>query len=134
MRSFFLTGFLILLTLMTLAQQQGKVTVIQDPAIEQLVQKHIAYNASASGIPGFRIQIFFDSGTNSKVKAASVYDEFRMLYPDTQAYLTFVSPNYKVRAGDFRSRLDAYRFLQLIQPDYPNAYVVADQILLPVTP
>ncbi|MBE0647960.1 MAG: SPOR domain-containing protein [Bacteroidales bacterium] len=110
---------------------EGKVKIIQDPAIEQLVQKHIRVNETRDGIPGYRIQIFFDSGANSRTKATMVCEEFRRLYPSTGIYLNFIAPNYKVRAGDFRTRLDATRFLQEVQVDYPSAYVVADQINLP---
>ncbi|MBN1199536.1 MAG: SPOR domain-containing protein [Bacteroidales bacterium] len=109
---------------------EGKVTVIQDPAIGQLVQKHIRVNEARDGIPGYRIQIFFDSGANSRTKATAVCEGFRRLYPATGIYLNFVSPNYKVRIGDFRTRLDAFRFLQEIEANYPSAYVVPDQINL----
>ncbi|MBL7138380.1 MAG: SPOR domain-containing protein [Bacteroidales bacterium] len=110
------------------ATGEGKVKIIQDPAIEQLVQKHIKVNETRDGIPGYRIQIFFDSGTNSKINAKMECEKFRRRYPGTGVYLTFISPNYKVRVGDFRTRLDAFRFLQELQSDYPNGYVVADQI------
>lgn len=113
-------------------QGEGKLKIIQDPAIDELVQKHIRINETRDGIPGFRIQIFFDSGTNSRTKATAVYEEFRRLYPGITIYLTFMAPNYKVRAGDFRTRLDAFRSLQEIQVNYPGAYVVADQINLPI--
>ena len=112
------------------ATGEGKVKIIQDPAIEQLVQKHIKVNETREGIPGFRIQIFFDSGANSKTKAKTACEKFRRKYPGTGVYLTFISPNYKVRVGDFRTRLDAFRFLQDLQIDYPNGYVVTDQIKL----
>ncbi|MFC2102405.1 hypothetical protein ACFLS7_05380 [Bacteroidota bacterium] len=110
---------------------KGKVKIIQDPAIEALLQKHIRVNETRDGIPGYRLQIFFDSGANSRTKATTVCEEFRRLYPSTGVYLNFISPNYKVRVGDFRTRLDAFRFLQEVQVDYPSAYVVADQINLP---
>jgi len=118
--------------LMAQKSVDGKVTVYQDPAIAQLVQKHIRVNEEKDGIPGYRIQIFFDSGSNSKTKATVVCEGFRRLYPTVGIYLNFVSPNYKVRIGDFRTRLDAFRFLQEIEPNYPNAYIVPDQINLPV--
>ncbi|HNW76534.1 MAG TPA: SPOR domain-containing protein [Bacteroidales bacterium] len=111
--------------------QQGGETVIRDAALDRLVEKHIRYNEKISGISGYRIQIFFDSGTNSKPRGQSVYEAFSARYPEVPAYLTFKSPNYKVRVGDFRSRLDAVRFLQEVLPDYPGAYVVKDQIHLP---
>ncbi len=117
----------------TVAQQSGngEIHIFGDPKIEQLVQKHILINEIREGIPGYRIQIFFDSGTNSKLKAQVVCDDFRTKYPDIIPYLTFMSPNYKVRVGDFRTRLDAVRSLQHLLLDYPNAYVVTDLIKLP---
>jgi len=117
----------------TVAQQseKGDIRIIADPRIEKLVQKHIHINETKEGIPGYRIQIFFDSGTNSRLKAQVICNDFRAKYADHVAYLTFISPNYKVRIGDFRRRLDAVRFLQLVQLDYPNAYVVSDLINFP---
>jgi len=52
-------------------------------------------------------------------------------YPDVGTYLTFKTPNYKVRIGDFRTKLDAQRFLNEIIADYPNAWIIEDQINLP---
>ena len=114
------------------ADGKGTVTIDQDNRVEQLVNKHIQINQNRKGIEGFRIQIFFDSGTNSKIRAQSVYEAFKSNYPDTEAYLTFKAPNYKVRVGDFRTKLDAQRFLNTIVQDYPNAWVIEDIISLPV--
>jgi hypothetical protein len=123
--------FLFLFAALTVRAQQASVEVIRDPAIDALVNKHILVNQNMHGIPGYRIQIFFDSGNNSKTRGQTVYETFSSRYPDIPAYLTFKAPNYKVRVGNFRTRLEAVRFLQEILPDYPGAYVVADQIHLP---
>ena len=95
------------------------------------MSKHIQINQNRKGIDGYRIQIFFDSGNNSKTKAQSIYEIFKSRYPEVGAYLSFKSPNYKVRIGDFRSRLDAQRFLNQIIEEYPNAWIIADEINLP---
>ena len=109
----------------------GTIRITQDDKVELLVSKHIRINEKNSGIDGFRIQIFFDSGNNSKTNAKSVYDAFIVKYPTVRAYLTFKAPNYKVRVGDFRAKVDAQRFLNDIITDYPNAWIIADQINLP---
>jgi hypothetical protein len=96
-----------------------------------LVSKHIQINQNRKSMEGYRIQIFFDSGNNSKTKAQSIYEGFKAKYPDVRAYLSFKSPNYKVRVGDFRTRLDAQRFLNDIIDEYPNAWIIADMINLP---
>ena len=112
-------------------KEKGHIQIIQDDKVDLLVSKHIQINQNRKGIDGYRIQIFFDSGNNSKTKAQSIYEGFKAKYPDVGAYLSFKSPNYKVRVGDFRSRLDAQRFLNDIILEYPNAWIIADMINLP---
>lgn len=105
--------------------------IIQDARVDMLVTKHIQINQAINAMDGYRIQLFSDSGNNSKTAAQAVQDEFLVKYPETGVYLTFKSPNYKVRIGDFRTRLDAQRFLNEIAVDYPNAFIIVDQINLP---
>jgi hypothetical protein len=111
--------------------EKGQVQIIQDEKVDLLVSKHVQINQNRNGIDGYRIQIFFDSGNNSKTKAQSIFEGFKAKYPDERAYLSFKSPNYKVRVGDFRTRLDAQRFLNDIIDEYPNAWIIADMINLP---
>jgi hypothetical protein len=112
-------------------KEKGHVQIIQDERVDLLVSKHVQINQNRNGIEGYRIQIFFDSGNNSKTKAQSIYEGFKAKYPDVKAYLSFKSPNYKVRVGDFRTRLDAQRFLNDIIDEYSNAWIIADMIGLP---
>jgi hypothetical protein len=109
----------------------SNVKIIQDDRIDLLVSKHIQLNENRKGIPGFRIQIFFDSGNNSKTNAEAMYSGFSAKYPEMPVYLSFKSPNYKVRVGDFRMRLDAQRFLNAIIGEYPGAWIIEDQVNLP---
>jgi hypothetical protein len=128
--------FLFLLQITSLFSQEpakdsGNIRLIQDDKVDLLVSKHIQLNQNLNGIDGFRIQIFFDSGNNSKTRATSIYESFLAKYPGIGAYLTFKTPNYKVRVGDFRTKLDAQRFLNEIINEYPNAWITDDQINLP---
>jgi hypothetical protein len=107
--------------------------IVQDPKVDLLVSKHIQANQAVNRMDGFRIQLFSDSGNNSKTKAQAARDEFQAKFPAMGVYLTFKSPNYKVRIGDFRTKLDAQRFLNEITADYPNAFIITDQINLPKT-
>jgi hypothetical protein len=113
-------------------KEKGHIQIIQDDKVDLLVSKHIQINQNKKGIEGYRIQIFFDSGNNSKTKAQSIYEGFKEKYPEIRAYLTFSAPNYKVRVGDFRTHLDAQRFLNTIIEEYQNAWIIADLINLPI--
>jgi hypothetical protein len=118
-------------TAMSQDSVKSSVQVIQDDRVDLLVSKHVQINQNRNGIDGYRIQIFFDSGNNSKTKAQSIYEEFMQKYPSVGAYLSFKAPNYKVRVGDFRTKLDAQRFLNEIIAEYPNAWIINDLINLP---
>jgi hypothetical protein len=133
---FFFTGIVILSGYSSSFAQSaegetGSVKIVQDERVDLLVNKHIQINQTREGIEGYRIQIFFDSGTNSKTRAQSIFESFKARYPETGAYLTFKAPNYKVRVGDFRTKLDAQRYLNSIIDEYPNAWVIEDMINLP---
>jgi len=117
---------------------EGSVVVIQDNLVDSLLNQYealrmkIMENPDNKAIPGYRIQIFFDSGFNSSDRAKQARDEFLLLYPEVPAYVSWKAPNYRVRAGDFRTRLEAEKILQMIVIDYPNAWVTKDDINFPV--
>lgn len=113
------------------AQSSGKIEVITEPSINNIVQMHVSHNRSTGKIKGFRIQIFYDSGNNSKASAYSALSRFSAKYPDVPAYLSYTEPNYKVRVGNFRTRLDAQRFFQYISTDFSMSYIVKDDIRFP---
>jgi len=110
---------------------KSTVQIIRDDRVDLLVSKHIQINQNRKGIDGFRIQIFFDSGNNSKTNAEAIYTGFTTRYPDIPAYLSFKAPNYKVRVGDFRTRLDAQRLLNDIIGEYPGAWIIEDLVNIP---
>lgn len=109
----------------------SQVEIIQDEKVGVLLEKHIKINETLKTMEGFRIQIFSDSGNNSKTRAQTVQEEVAARFPEIGVYLSFKSPNYRIRVGDFRTRLDAQRFLTDISVDYPNAFIVNDMINLP---
>jgi hypothetical protein len=108
----------------------GKVVISQDHRILMLLEKHKAFGEKGKR-EGYRVQIFFDSGNNSKNRAAAKKGQFVANYSGIGAYLTFQSPNYKVRVGDFRTRMDAEGFKAKIIGDFPDAFVVKDEIHYP---
>ena len=104
----------------------GKVELVQDEKIPQMVQK---YTDSQSGkIKGYRVQIFFGAEKN---KAKDQKSKFLSKYSDVKAYEIFETPYFKIRAGNFRTKLEAYQFLQKIKDDFPGAFIVEDEIELP---
>ncbi len=127
---FLIFGVFLMYTLSGWAQT-GDVSVHQDSRIDSLSAAKLQISMLNPGIEGYRIQIFFESGNNSKSLANETRDAFLELFDDINAYVLFNEPYYKVRVGDFRSRIDAEGTLELISREYPNAFIVPDFIHLP---
>jgi len=100
----------------------------QDSLAQLLVKKHITYNSERLSTPGFRIQIF---SANQRIPANEARSLFLGHYPDISSYLIYQQPNFKVRVGDCRTRLEALKIRELIRKDFPNAFLVRDEIKLP---
>jgi len=124
----------ILYAKVTSAQQlqpsEGKVEVVQDAKLEKLAEQYQKMSLNNPEVDGYRVQIFFDSGSNSKNKAASVKSEFEAAFPGFRSYLSYKEPYYRVRVGNFRTLSEAVGFQKKISLDYPNSFPVKDKILL----
>ncbi len=118
-------------SMQTPSKFNGNIMIFQDSRVDTIMKKHIEYNLYKNNIEGYRVQIFFDAGNNSLSKATEVAEDFQLLYPGDTAYISFSEPYYKVRVGDFRTRMDAEGFLRNIVDDYPNAFVIMDNINFP---
>ncbi len=116
----------------------GSVVIVQDARIDTVLMKHIEMNEALLldednyAIDGFRIQIFEESGNRSSTQAREVMSEFSLKYREIPVYLTWQAPNFKVRVGDFGTRMEAEGFLKKIKRDYPIAWVIRDKIKFPI--
>ena len=81
-------------------------------------------------LEGYRVQLFFGNKTMCEEKR----EEFLRAFPDERAYISYLAPNFRLRVGDFRNRLECERFKQSIQDKYPGCYIVKDFIELPRLP
>jgi hypothetical protein len=106
----------------------GNVSYVQDSRIGKLMEQYRKMNQNNQGVDGYRVQIFFDSGSNSKKRASDVMDEFISRYPTVRIFLSFKAPYYRVRVGNFRTLAEAVGFQKKILVDYPNAFPVKEKI------
>ena len=111
--------------------KEGRVEIIKDSRIDTLMKKLVKINESKGTIEGYRVQIHIASGSHSKKKSQDVREAFIKKYSENEVYIIYQAPNFKVRVGDFRTRLDASGLLQELKNDYPGAFIVKDEINLP---
>ena len=99
---------------------EGVVTIDIDPKIEKLIDEKIKLNRSSKNDEFYKIQIY--SGNHNE--AEETKKEFKKKYYDWSCEIDFESPNYKVRVGKFRTRLEADKYLLEIRKKYSNAFLL----------
>jgi hypothetical protein len=123
----------------TFAQTKGKVTVVKDPLIDSLIAKRIELNTKrptttnptspvAVSQMGYRVQIFY--GLDRR-QTFSEQARFKALYPRLNTYITYKEPNYYLRVGDFRTRLEAQNLLNELRPNFPTLFIFREKINAP---
>ncbi len=77
---------------------------------------------------GFRIQIYASKKID---EAAAVRTTAAEQFPQDSVYVVYDPPVYRVRIGDFPTRVEAsQRLPSIASQGYPDAWVVADRILV----
>jgi hypothetical protein len=110
----------------------GKLVISQDPRVDTLITRYIIYNRRLNGMEGFRIQIFNSSEKNAREASGKVRAEFMSKFPEIVSYASFDRPGYyKIRVGDYRTRIEGTKYLLMVRKVFPDAYLVPDVINFP---
>jgi hypothetical protein len=102
----------------------GAVTVHEPEKVTELMK---AYTGSRQPLKGYRVQVFLGDRT----KAEEIRRQFMTRHTDTPAYLSYLAPNFRIRVGDLRSKLEAEKLREQLREEYPGLYVVPDEIEMP---
>jgi hypothetical protein len=104
-----------------LSHSQALKTIInQDPKLEQLLNEKRKINSSITINDRYKIQIFNGDSENSK-KALM---DFKKENKDMDATIVFSTPLYKVWVGNFKTRIEAEKYLLGLKKKFPNAFLV----------
>lgn len=104
---------------------QSQVQYDKEPIIDTIEQAYQRAWKSVKGIDGYRIQLVASS---TRKNAQNVYNEFTTSFPEVSAYLSYMEPTFRVRVGNLKNRIEAYRFLMRIQYQFPGAFITKDKI------
>lgn len=116
------------------AQEKNKVkqadssgfSLVADSKIEELMKKRVEINKKTNGKKdGYRIQIHFGA---ERSEAKNIKSKFLSSHPSIPAYEVYQQPNFKIRVGDFKTKIDAHRSLKEVQKNFPGAFIVEDKI------
>jgi hypothetical protein len=96
------------------------INVNQDPKFEQLLNEKRKINSSITINNRYKIQIFNGSSEESK----KTLIQFKKENKSYDATIIFSTPLYKVWVGNFKTRIEAERNLNVLKKKYPNAILI----------
>jgi|JI6StandDraft_1071083.scaffolds.fasta_scaffold55707_2 hypothetical protein len=102
-----------------------KVNIISDVDLDNLIDLHIQKNEVTEEIPGFRIQI---SSNNDRSEIYALRAEVASKVTELPNYVQYDQPYYRLKIGDFKTRLEARSSLEEIIILFPSAFIVSDDI------
>ena len=100
--------------------QNATLTVNQDPKISQLLDLKKSLEKENKLSDGFTIQLYY----GELDKANQTLRKYRGSFPNWPASIEYETPNYKVWAGNFSSRIEADRALLDIQKEFSAAFIL----------
>lgn len=101
--------------------QKGKVIIEGDERINNLLNKQTKLNKSKDGVSGYRIQL---KNTSSQKDANALRARFNSAFPNLKSYLNYDTPYYKIRVGDYLTKMESQKDLNEIRKAYSGAYLV----------
>lgn len=93
--------------------------------LDAAVDTIAARNRAIRFATGYRIQIYVG---NIRKEADDARLFSYQTFPELNPYLVYNQPTYRVRIGDFMTRLDAERYLQQIRQQYEAAVILPEKI------
>ncbi|GGD18952.1 SPOR domain-containing protein [Hyunsoonleella pacifica] len=119
LKSVYLTVICIVFCLFLGNAQDGDVTINQDDRIPKLLELKKKMNKDETNSRRYKIQVY--SGNRNGAKNAQ--KDFAEAFGDWRPVMHYETPNFKVWAGNFNTRLEADRALKRIKRKFPSAFI-----------
>ena len=137
------TGFFFFDRLLSSTSDEGKIRIFQDARLPSVMSQKSVSNQNNGEqkdyvlMNGFRVQVFSSNvPRTAKTEAFDMELAVKEKFDYLDTYITFTSPFWRVRVGDFRTQAEATNMLELLKKAFPATknefYVVKDNIRVPV--
>jgi hypothetical protein len=116
------------------APTRGRLEIIKDSRIDSLIAHRYTVgksgpratvNSNYISAYGYRVQFF--NGPNRK-EAFNAQNRLLQMHPELRTYINYKEPNFKVKAGDFRSRLEASKLIQDLKGIFSSLFIISEKI------
>jgi hypothetical protein len=110
---------------------QGSITIHQDSRLIDQAVRLNDINSRKKGIAGYRIKIFSAQGKDARTKMLGDLSRFVGSFESIQTYPGYEAPWWNIYIGDFYTRSEAEKVLQMIHKQFPKAYVRVARVRTP---
>ena len=104
----------------TIFGQSRNLDIEMSEEIEKLLSLKILINRDFYKNNYYAIQLY----NGNYEKAKKIQSEFKNKFPEWESNLSFETPNYKVRVGNFKELLEASKRLDFIRKLYHSAFLL----------
>ncbi len=130
---FYITGFSQETTTSSNESSSGSVVVHKDSRIDLLIKKKASLNKVAKSkksynhtTRGYRLMII---STNSREEALNAKTKIYTYFPELKSYLSYQSPYFKLKAGNFTTRSEAERVRKNMETLFPKGVFIISDIV-----
>jgi hypothetical protein len=127
MKKIHLSFVFLLFVKLAVAQTKGQTSDVKNTRMDSLTKISSGAKTLATEM-GYRVQVFY--GLDRR-EAFNEQNRFKSLYPNLRSYITYKEPNYYLRVGDFKTRLEAQDLLTELRPNFPTLFIFREKINLP---
>jgi hypothetical protein len=96
----------------------------ENEKINTLIEQKKAFNKTNKNILVFKIQLY----NGNETQAYAVKRNFETDFPEYRTKIIYKTPEWKTHAGNFRTRLEADRALNMVKIKYAGAIVLEEKI------
>lgn len=118
MKNIIFFSFLFVISLAATTEVSAQNNTKTNPEIKRLIAKKRAFNKSYGY--GFRVQIYYGNET----QARTILKKFKLEFPEVYSDLKYEKPDWKVKVGNYKTKLEADKAILLFSEEFPDLIVV----------
>ncbi len=107
---------------------KAQITIEENHIAGEMLNRYSSLSRMQETTSGWRVQLL---ATTDRMKLESTLKDLEEKYPDLKIHWEHAAPYFRLRAGAFKKKLDAYQLLQSMKEDFPSAYLIRDKKIPP---
>ena len=111
--------------------ETASVIVHKDPRVDALIKKQGSINktvkkSTARTARGYRLLVV---NTNKREEAIDAKTKVYTYFPELKAYMSYQSPYFKLKAGNFKTRDEAERYRKNLMNLFPKGVFIVNDVI-----